>query len=370
MSVTVRPYKRGGWEVDIVVQYPDGSIMRERKKAPAPSRSAARRWGEARQRALLLAGPKHARKVAPTLAEFVPRYITGYARANRQKPSTIEAKESIFRIHLVPRLGNKKLDRIDDEVVQHLKADLKNSNKTINNALAVLNHALRIAVEWHVIDRMPCRIRLLKVAPAEVTFYDFDEYERLVEAARKIDPRIHIAVLLAGEAGLRMGEIIAFEQRDVDYQRGYLAVKRNSWRGQVEAPKGGRFRRVPMTTRLSNALRGYRHLRGNRVLYRDDGQSPTPNDMRRWLERVERRAGLDGTGAIHKLRHSFCSHLAMRGAPARAIQELAGHADLSTTQRYMHLSPAAIEGAIRLLEPRSTHGDSLETTQPEVIRNE
>ena len=52
----------------------------------------------------------------------------------------------------------------------------------------------------------------------------------------------------------------------------------------------------------------------------------------------------------HRLRHTFCSHLAMRGAPARAIQELAGHQDLITTQRYMHLSAAAIEGAIRLLE--------------------
>ena len=53
---------------------------------------------------------------------------------------------------------------------------------------------------------------------------------------------------------------------------------------------------------------------------------------------------------MHILRHTFCSHLAMRGAPARAIQELAGHQDLATTQRYMHLSPAAIEGAIRLLD--------------------
>ena len=53
---------------------------------------------------------------------------------------------------------------------------------------------------------------------------------------------------------------------------------------------------------------------------------------------------------MHILRHTFCSHLAMRGAPARAIQELAGHQDLITTQRYMHLSPAAIEGAIRLLD--------------------
>jgi hypothetical protein len=53
---------------------------------------------------------------------------------------------------------------------------------------------------------------------------------------------------------------------------------------------------------------------------------------------------------VHILRHTFCSHLAMRGAPARAIQELAGHKDLSMTQRYMHLSPAALDAAIRLLE--------------------
>ena len=58
----------------------------------------------------------------------------------------------------------------------------------------------------------------------------------------------------------------------------------------------------------------------------------------------------------------------MRGAPARAIQELAGHQDLTTTQRYMHLSPAAIEGAIRLLDAPSTgtaRGNMLATRSTE-----
>jgi len=76
--------------------------------------------------------------------------------------------------------------------------------------------------------------------------------------------------------------------------------------------------------------------------------------------------------SVHILRHTFCSHLAMRGAPARAIQELAGHQDLVTTQRYMHLSSAAIEGAIRLLEQRAgtrSGGDILETEDREIAKS-
>jgi hypothetical protein len=57
---------------------------------------------------------------------------------------------------------------------------------------------------------------------------------------------------------------------------------------------------------------------------------------------------------------TFCSHLAMRGAPARAIQELAGHQDPGTTQRYMHLSPAALNAAIRLLDGAESRGGIVE----------
>ena len=72
--------------------------------------------------------------------------------------------------------------------------------------------------------------------------------------------------------------------------------------------------------------------------------------------RAARRAKLSQDG-VHILRHTFCSHLAMRGAPARAIQELAGHRELAMTQRYMHLSPAALDSAIRLLDQPSVRAE-------------
>jgi site-specific recombinase XerD len=69
---------------------------------------------------------------------------------------------------------------------------------------------------------------------------------------------------------------------------------------------------------------------------------------------------------VHVLRHTVCSHLAMRGAPARSIQELAGHQDLTMTLRYTHLSLAALDAAIRLLEAPAggqIRGEMVETVR-------
>jgi integrase len=365
MSVKVRAYKRGGWEVDIVVRLPSGEEVRERRKSPTTSKSASLRWGQERERVLLFERPPEPEKEVPTFKEFTPRYMSDYVRANRLKPSTVESQESILRVHLADRFDDRRLDRITDEDVQRLKGDLaKRSAKTANNVLSVLNTVLKAAVTWKVIDAMPCTIRLLKIADTDAAFYDFDVYEGLVGAAAALDPRIHLVVLLGGEAGLRLSEIIALEWPDIDRQRKSLTVRRSEWNGQVSLPKGGRPRRVPMTARLDEALAAHRHQRGPRVLYRNDGKTLTKKVIKNWALRAQRKAGITADGAVHVLRHTFCSHLAMRGAPARAIQELAGHVDLKTTQRYMHLSPGAVEAAIRLLETgrgRTAGGDMLET---------
>ena len=92
--------------------------------------------------------------------------------------------------------------------------------------------------------------------------------------------------------------------------------------GHVTVPKGGRQRRVPMTERLRDALKAARHLRGPLVVSEGNGEPVTQKVVQGTMRRVARRANVKP--GVHILRHTFCSHLAMQGCPARAIQELAG----------------------------------------------
>ena len=80
-----------------------------------------------------------------------------------------------------------------------------------------------------------------------------------------------------------------------------------------------RVRDVPMTVRLAAALQQHRHLRGSRVLCHDDGRPLAEHVMTDLLAMVGRRANVRSNGP-QILRHTFCSHLAMKGARARAIQ--------------------------------------------------
>jgi integrase len=206
--------------------------------------------------------------------------------------------------------------------------------KTVNNVLTVLSTLLKKAVEWGELERLPCAIKLLPNPKKTMGFHDFGQYERLLGVARKRDRQAYVMVLL-----------------------------------------GGRSRQLPMTQRLSAALKATRHPRSDRVLCLPDGSSITRDRVIKAVRGAQRVARIEQ--GVHILRHTFCSHLAMKGAPARAIQELAGHADLSTTQRHMHLSPAATEDAIRLLDERQSgielaknFGDILDTRRECVEQTE
>ena len=233
MSVTIRPYINGGWEADIRVVLPDARSSVSRKKAPASSKSAAERWTAARERVLATARKTEAGHHAGGAGENHPERIrAAFPRAVRESEQAKAERERCEAHDLAGESG----------------AGVR-----------------RPAVECGVIDRLPCSIRLLRTPKGAASFDDFDECERLVESARA-ESQTCLAVLLGGEAGLRCGEIVA--------------------------PKGGRLRYVPLTKRLTDALRDSRHLRSARVLCDAEGKPLTQKMVQLKLRRAARRANV------------------------------------------------------------------------------
>ena len=144
---------------------------------------------------------------------------------------------------------------------------------------------LKKAVEGDVIERMPCTIRLLPIPKGSAGFYDFDEYERLVAAAKATERNAYLIVLLGGEAGLRCGEMMALEWSDVDLGKRQICVQRSDWKGHVTATKGGRLRYVPLTLRLAAQC---------------DGSPLTQKIVQDHVRRSARRAQLAKSG-VHRL---------------------------------------------------------------------
>jgi hypothetical protein len=190
----------------------------------------------------------------------------------------------------------------------------------------------------------------------------------LLDAA-KVEPTWRAAIVVGAETGLRMGEIIGLEWDDVDFRNRTLTVMRWEWQGHVGPPKGGRSRTIPLTERLIESLKGERHLRGPLVFCLDGGDHWGRHNMWKGLARASRRAKLRPIG-WHMLRHTFCSHLAMRGAVPKAIQELAGHTTMGVTMRYMHMAPSALRDAISLLDDRSWQNRANEGKASEASRGE
>ncbi len=332
------------------------------------------------------------KSAAPTVETFSAEWIEKHARASLHKDSGIDSQESILRIHVLPFVGGKRLDELTDEVIadhkskwikggypyldqfgRQRKAKATSSSSTLNNRLTILSCMLKVAYDWRRIATLPCRIKLLpRDDQDEADFYDHETYERLVVASARLDPRYQAALLLGGDGGLRRGEILALRLEDIDFRAGHFFVRTSVYFkkevGGIEgAPKGGKSKPVPSTPRLLAALKVCRHLRGEFVLYDDDNGRVTPKVLRKWIERIEVAAGLPKTGRLHVLRHSYASHLAMAGAPARAIQELCRHSSLEITQRYLHLSPNAKKQAVEMLvKSRAAGGVSVLETVPQL----
>jgi integrase/recombinase XerD len=153
-----------------------------------------------------------------------------------------------------------------------------------------------------------------------------------------------VMVMTAYATGLRLGELLHLEVRDIDSARMLV---------QVRQGKGGKDRMVPLSPRLLEQLRVYwKAARPRRLLFPGSQPDRAMHDtvLQRVLKQAARVAGINKSVSPHVLRHSFATHLLERTGDLRKVQLLLGHSCLSTTTRYTHVSLASLQATQSPLE--------------------
>jgi integrase len=296
--------------------------------------------------------PPRATPVGMTFDEFSPVYIEHSEAKNAH--STVEAKRQILRDHLAPRFGALPMSAITFAKIEDLKnhlvistelGGLGLSNKTANNVLTVLRRLLVLANKRGKLESVP-EVEWLPTEAGAFDFLTFDESYDLVDAATG---EWATMILVGIRCGLRQGELLGLRWEDVDLKLNRLNIRQSIVRNRVKSTKSRKYRVVDLGDEVRAALAAHRHLRGPLVFCDADGRQLTKGECKWPLWHACTGAQLRRIG-WHVLRHTFCSHLAMRGAMPQTIQKLAGHSTLRMTERYMHLSPNVTQDAVKLLD--------------------
>jgi integrase/recombinase XerD len=241
----------------------------------------------------------------------------------------------------------RRIDRLGPDALRRYQAYLFDEKK-----LAVGTVGLHVAALRFFFVRVLKRRELKEDLPTPKrhrrlpTVLSPDEVRRLIAGAKNLYHRTLLLMLYG--TGLRRSELLQLKVSDIDSRRMVVRVERG---------KGGHGREVPLSPTLVAALREYyRWMRPQTYLFpgtQDGWRTDRPLTSKVVWEAVRfaaRAAGIDRRVSPHTLRHSYATHLLEAGADLRTIQVLLGHADLTHTTVYLHLSPRHLQAAPNPLE--------------------
>ena len=287
----------------------------------------------------------------PTLGEVTDAYWNVYA-PSRLKATSQCSYRAMCRTHLVPRIGHKPITAINAAVAREFDADLAKDGvgrPSRRQTQCVLRSIVcRFAVEAGYLTEAPRMPKLLPKSNKIPQVLTAEQAMQVIEAAEW--PQHRLALLLAFHGGLRSCEIRGLRVCDVDLEARVLRVRQAVSYGIVDTPKSGHDREIPLTDMLHEALAEAMAGRPPEALsaLSTRGEPWGQCGLRELFQRLAKRVGITGS-TVHHLRHGFVSELLDHGVGAHIVKELAGHADLNTTERYAHARLKNMREAIGVL---------------------
>ena len=250
-------------------------------------------------------------------------------------------------------LDSTPIDKVDYLTLRKYLACLKDKkliNRSINRKLSALRSFFGFLTREGLLKTNPTlSISSPKQEKHLPEFLTEEEMARLIETALAGDERgLRDRAMLETfySCGLRISELVSLDVDDVDFIAAVVKTK----------GKGKKERFVPIGEKALSAIKNYldKRTKKSQVLFLNkNGRRLSTSGVRRIVAKYINASGLKHGISPHTFRHSFATHLLNRGADLRSVQELLGHANLSTTQIYTHLTTDRLKSVYDKAHPRA-----------------
>ncbi len=272
--------------------------------------------------------------------KYLKEYLD-YLEVERNRSRKTRENYERYLKFFIKEQGIKSVKDIDEDAVRSFRVNLSRKNLKKNTQsyyVIAIRNFLKYLLKRDVKALSPEKIELPRVSRRDIEVLDYSELERLIKAPKGDDLRSlrdHAILEVFFSTGLRLSELCALP-RYLDLERGEISVR----------GKGDKLRVVFLSNDSKKAIRDYLAKRSDPEEYLFASLTKknkiigriTPRAVERLVSFYARKAGIPKKVHPHQLRHSFATDLLINGADLRSVQSLLGHANISTTQVYTHLT--------------------------------
>lgn len=296
------------------------------------------------------------------------------SKKNSLKPASYKRLVQTCNNQVVKYIGDIQLQALRADDIQTMVNEVyeKQSYSTAKKAFDCVNECMRLAVKKRQLPYNPCEGVIIPKKPKrtivdeETRYYTREEVHKIVEEAKRTYKngtpvyRYGYAIILLLATGMREGEALYLKWKNVDFEKQELLVCGNVVEAdhnviEQDTPKTESSNRViPLNNRAVEALKALKDICGNseRVICTDTGRIVYPSSIRRTMETILKRCEIVGVKSkVHALRHTFAVNLIRGGMDVKAVSQLLGHADISTTlSTYYHTISEQRKEAVKVID--------------------
>lgn len=313
-----------------------------------------------------------------TLEEFLVDWLENIL-VHTLKPKSYAIKEYIIKQQIAPRIGMLQVNSLVASDIQQMinnmvKEDL--SYSTIKKAYDTLNQRFKLAINQEQVNKNPILGVVLPKQKnkknSEIQYFSKEQCKELIEESRRIYDYNNKNVYRLGElvpflifTGLRIGEAIALEWKDIDYKNKTITVNKNVV--EVKSKETGKYilekqdstktdsstRIIPISNNAMGCIKNLKEINGDKrfIFASQTGQYISPSNFNRMFRGIQKALNYEVTLGLHSLRHTFATLMLNNGIDVKIVSELLGHSNVSVTYNiYIHTIQSQKIKAINIID--------------------